>query len=1163
MYDTEVKGDSENTSPYFKANWLSKISFWWLNSLLWAGYKKQLTQSDLYDTLPDDESSLLTEKLERCWKKEEQKKSPSLFRAVLWAFRWECFTPGFFLVFIESVAVVRPYIIGNLIGYFDLNSEMPLEEGILYAVTLGFCSLTQLLFLPLYSFKMLKVVMQMKAAVSGLIFRKVLEINSQSLHQATSGQVINLLSTDVEKFSFNLSVIHFIWLAPLQFLVIMYLSYRYVGIAALFALVLVAFLLLLQFYFARVFGRLRMVVGRLSDLRVQRMNEILAGMRVVKMYCWEKPFSDLVAKLRKSEVKYIRYGALVKSINIGLYHSGTKIMLLVIFIAAWQLQHRLSSQLIFSVIGWIELLKKSVFLFWSLSIENNTQLASSLQRIQRFLTMANFHRKEDPTCRTRTMPINVAVKISSMSAVWGNTTAINSDHSQDSTEMTLVNATNTFGLEDITLEFKKGQLIAVVGPVGAGKSSLLLTLLGELNPCNGSISVNGTLGYVSQQAWVISATVKQNILFGEPYDADLYSQIIHVCALKKDIDVMPHGDETLVGERGLRMSGGQKARIILARCLYRKADIYLLDDPLSAVDAGVGRHIFYECICRHLEGSTRILVTHQMQYLKEADTVVILKEGRVVDIGSYEELISRGTEFFKLVSKEKTEEEGIDTTEMESSSNYGDIIKTDVAEEKEEEDMAGGHVGWGVYKKYISASHGAVSVPVLFVVAIAAVSSLVSSDWFLAKWAHDQDLLGNLDFGNTTETADMYFSDDVCYNCTTDNPATQIVPVERAPKSLESSGNMIYMYIVLACCYFVAIFIHAILHNLFSVIAGQRLHNKMFRIVLQARCIFFDTNPVGRILNRFSRDIGFIDDVVPMMTQSCFMLAVIIAGMLVMTCMINPWVLVPLAPLCVIVVLLRFYAVRTTRYMKRIEAIARSPLYSHLSETLVGLETIRSLRMERRFIREFDKLQNEHTTAWFHYIATHRWFSLRSSFIAVIYLNFCLFLSFFLRNSLGLDSGLVGLLLTYCFALTEPVEFWVRMTAELETAMTSVERVVSYTKLQQEADRSSPNPPPPNWPQHGNIVLKNVCLKYSATTPEVLMNFNCDIRAKEKIGIVGRTGAGKSSITSCLLRLYEPTGSIYIDGVNVLEIGLHELRSKISIIPQVCFYFYLNAMKFS
>ncbi|XP_005099201.2 multidrug resistance-associated protein 4 [Aplysia californica] len=716
-------------------------------------------------------------------------------------------------------------------------------------------------------------------------------------------------------------------------------------------------------------------------------------------------------------------------------------------------------------------------------------------------------------------------------------------------------------LESISLSVKAGQLVAVIGPVGCGKSSLLMSILGELPTQKGDVRVSGRVAYVSQQPWIFSGSVRQNIVFGGVFDKSRYDKVVKVSALKRDFEIMPQGDATLIGDRGVSLSGGQRARVSLARALYMDADIYLLDDPLSAVDTAVGRHIFEKCIVGYLKHKPRILVTHQVQFLPVADNIFILKEGKIESQGSYDDLSQSGVDFAELL-KQTEEEEGEeavspgltsvpeevavppmpDVQDLGSQMSLHSMVddyEPEPVQLPEQEERASGTVGFGVYLEYFKAGTGVLKFTFLVLVNIAAQVFYVGSDWWLSRWSNLEE-----DRYAAIKAHEHFLAD----NNITDLANTSLSSNITIPY-VDSTFNIGIFSAIIAVVFLFGL-VRALLFFKIAVDASQTLHNQMFARILRSPISFFDNNPVGRILNRFSKDVGHMDDLLPVTFFDFIQCSLLILGIVLVAGVVNPYVFIPTVPLGIMFVIVRRYYLQTSRGIKRLEGTSRSPVFSYLSATLQGLHTVRSMKMEEKFMQEFDNYQDKHSEAWFLFLATSRWLAVRLDWLCAGFVIAVTFCSVFAAESMS--PGLVGLSITYTMTLMGMFQWGVRQSAEVENQMISVERVLEYTRLPVEAAlESAPDKkPPPTWPSSGAITGTDVNLRYSPDGPLVLKDFSFHINGMEKVGIVGRTGAGKSSLITTLFRMVEPTGAMVIDGINIQGIGLHDLRNTIAIIPQ-------------
>ncbi|CAG9769762.1 unnamed protein product [Ceutorhynchus assimilis] len=605
-------------------------------------------------------------------------------------------------------------------------------------------------------------------------------------------------------------------------------------------------------------------------------------------------------------------------------------------------------------------------------------------------------------------------------------------------------------LTNINLTVTPGKLLTVIGPVGSGKSSLLHMILQELPLSGGSLEVNGEISYASQEPWLFAGSVRQNILFGLPMDRIRYNTVVRKCSLERDFQLLPYGDKTFVGDRGVSLSGGQRARINLARAVYKQADIYLLDDPLSAVDTHVGKALFEQCITGFLRDKTVVLITHQLQYLKEV-----------------------------------------------------------------EEQKGSGSVGAKIYAAYFKAGGNGCTIFMTFFLFVFAqfLGSIV--DYFITFWVNieQQDFLAAFEATNGNQTYNA--SNPIIESMNYTNTASWLTDDGFQPKTDGTEWDF-WHFSRETCIYIYSALILALI--------------------------------VFTMIRAF--DMGAIDELLTSSLIDVLQIGLSLLGIIVVVAIVSPWLLIPTVIVGIVFHYMRIFYLKTSRSVKRLEGITRSPVFSHLNATLQGLTTIRAFRAEEVLSKEFDSHQDLHSSAWFSFIATSRAFGYWLDMVCIVYITTVTF-SFLLIGSEKF-GGNVGLAITQAIGLTGMFQWGMRQSTELENQMTSVERVVEYDDIEHEgALESAPSKKPPkSWPSQGKIEFKHVYLRYFPNDPPVLRDLSFSIQSKEKIGIVGRTGAGKSSTINALFQLSDTTGSIIIDDINITEIGLHDLRTKISIIPQ-------------
>ncbi|GJJ74211.1 ATP-binding cassette, subfamily C (CFTR/MRP), member 1 [Entomortierella parvispora] len=699
-------------------------------------------------------------------------------------------------------------------------------------------------------------------------------------------------------------------------------------------------------------------------------------------------------------------------------------------------------------------------------------------------------------------------------------------------EVAAVEEKSSFALKNIDLHIPRGQLVAIVGAVGSGKSSILNALVGEMRKTAGSMEYGGTIGYCPQSAWIQNATVKENILFGLPLDEGRYQQVIKDCALERDIQILPNGDQTEIGERGINLSGGQKQRVNIARAVYFDADVVLLDDPLSAVDAHVGKYLFKNCILGALHGKTRVLVTHQLHVLPQVDYVICMKDGAIVERGTFQELMAKEGEFSTLmkahggIDEQEVEVESTDdhsvssaiTAGAEKAAEAGIIDKKDEKKKDDtpsgkrkglmsQEERSTGSVDGAIYKGYVQAAGGLYLIPLLISLLILTQVAKVGNDLWLSWWSDNQ------------------------FN--------------------ESQKFYMILYAVWGILQGIFQFINGFFFSIGGASAAKVLHQRALQNIFRAPSSFFDTTPLGRIINRFSKDVDSCDNLLSESYRMFTGTAAIVLSTFILISVIFPWFLLPLVPMLIFYYYAAIYYRSSSRELKRIDSILRSSLYAHFSETLSGMATIRAYREQNRFIERnayFIDLENR---PYFMSYSIQRWLGVRLETIANT-LVFCTSL-LGVCGRLTILPGTIGLVLSYSMSVTGTFNWCVRQYAEVENNMNAVERLYHYAEnLEQEADAVIPdNRPTENWPTQGSISIRNLEMRYRPDLPTVLHDLSLDIRGGEKIGVVGRTGAGKSSIMMALFRLVEPSkGTMEIDGMDICKMGLFDLRTRLAIIPQ-------------
>uniref|UniRef100_A0A452DVR8 Multidrug resistance-associated protein 4 n=1 Tax=Capra hircus TaxID=9925 RepID=A0A452DVR8_CAPHI len=1025
------------------------------------------------------------------------------------------FVLGLLMFLEEGTKVVLPMFLGKMISYvenYDPANSAALHEAYGYAAGLSACVLVWAVLHHLCFYHMQRVGMRLRVAVCRMIYRKSLRLSSSVMGKTTTGKIVNLLSNDVNRFDQVTMFLHYLWVGPLQAIAVTALLWMEIGISCLAGMAVLIILLLLQSCIGNSFSSLRNKTAAVTDVRIRTMSEVITGIKTIKMNAWEESFIDLITRLRRKEISKILKSSYLRGMNFASFFALSKIMIFVTFITNEFLDNRITASQVFVVVTLIEALRFSSTLYFPMAVEKVSEAVVSIRRIKNFLLL-----DEIPELHPqRPSDDERIVDMQDFTAFWDE-------------------ELETPTLRGLSFTVRPGELLAVVGPVGAGKSSLLRALLGELPPRQGKVSVHGRIAYVSQQPWVFPGTVRSNILFGKKYEKDRYEKVIRACALEEDLQKLNRGDLTVTGDGGTPLSEGQKARVSLARAVYQDADIYLLDDPLSTVDAGVSRHLFEQCVRQALKDKITILVTHQMQYLKDASQILILKDGNTVKRGTYSEFLKSRVDIFSLFEKGNKQSEPspvLETSTLDLES-LGLSLQSprhslkDAAPEDQDseniqvtlplEDHFEGKVGFKTYENYFTAGADWPVIIFLILVNIAAQVAYVLQDWWLALWANVQSnlyvgTLGKEDVG-VIFILNWYLG---VYSGLT--ASTILFGITR---------SLLIFYIL--------------------VNSSQTLHRRMLETILNAPVLFFNSNPIGRILNRFSKDIGQMDDLLPLTFLDCIQTFLLVVGVVGVMVAAIPWTAIPVIPLGIIFFALQWYFLRTSRDVKRLECTTRSPVFSHLASSLRGLCTIRAYKAEQKFQEVFDSHQDLHSEAWFLLLTTSRWLAVYLDVICAIFVTVVAFGALILVETL--DPGQVGLVLSLTITLTGMFQLCVRQSAKVENMMISVERVIEYTDLKKEVPWGHVYVPP-SWPHEGRIVFDNVNFRYNSQGPLILKDLRAHIGSREKLGIVGRTGAGKSSLITALFRLSEPEGDIWIDGLLTANVGLNRLRKEMSVAPQ-------------
>lgn len=1130
-------------------------------------------------------------KLAKCKTEEErqklgepQLKDPSIGAAIFSSFGYCQLLVGLFYYFISTLLGFVPILILNdLVKFFQSGLPMNEYHGLapfwVEVVGLGVVPALISILQTRHFVIMSHCAVYVRTAISLMLYRKALRVSAAGRAKTSTGQVVNMMSNDTSQIQRFLQYVGMVLVAPVQIIIALVLIFQQVGNATWVGVGFMIFLIPVNMIVFSIVSTQRRTVMRFSDLRVKTMNEIFNGIRVIKFYAWERPFRREVADIRAHELAALTKLAYTTAIGFSMIlMSAPLIQPILVFLTYSSLSTQpLSAAIAFTTVSLFNMIRIP-FAFLPMGFLQYIQSCIALRRLERYLDLPELSPYVDstppPDAKDESMKQEGSITIRNGHFSWVDPDAkpirsVNekpserrrssrtrrvskktqeatdgpmnvSNHSKASSAVTEASQVGpTITLQDLNFHIEAGSLVAVVGEVGSGKSSFLSAILGEMEPIQGSRvylprpanSPSGYVSYCSQSPWVVNDTLRGNVLFGRPYDEERYNQIVEASALVDDIAVLPAGDMTEIGERGINLSGGQKARVSLARALYSSSTkVVLMDDPLSAVDAHVGEHIFANAITGKIsKGITRILVTHHVHLLPRCDYVIVLEHGRIAHQGKYSDLVAKGVEFAGAIDVERAksapqeDEETMEKQEVEKK-EYKKEEKSLAMEKSgkklmKDEEKAEGSISGSAYMHYAKAGGYFLAIMVLVVQAIGRASEIGSSFW-LSNWATQS------------------------FNASKDGH-----PLDRT-----TTYYYLAIYAVLGFGGVLGLTGRALLIAALRLGASKKLHDGLVGAVLRAPVAFYDVTPTGRILNRFAADMDKIDlELTQSLSQMVQTISNVIGAVGAMVAGTKGTFLAPLIPIGYIYFVLQKWFRKTNTELQRINSIANSPIFADFSQTLTGTSTIRAYGEENRFFEHCKNSFDAQNVSYLLVQLANYWLGLRLDFLGGVMGAFIGAVA--VATSGFIPAGWLGLALSYSIDVTSSLKMGVRMMATIEAQMNSVERVLYYTNnITPEAAEDVPekDPAPGTWPSSGEIEIKNASMRYR-DGPLVLKDISLKVKSGEKIGVCGRTGSGKSSLMIVLFRISEieqDGGTVVIDDVNTGDIGLFPLRSNLSIIPQ-------------
>lgn len=1087
-------------------------------------------------------------------KEKEKKKGfvlPALASPLWHTFGGTVLQGTFFKLCNDVIQFLPPVVLSGFLRYVSRKSNFmesafgssvsEVSIGVLYCALIFLLAVSRTLCEQTYFYYAQASGICIKGALSTAVYRKTMRLSSAGRSGSTTGEVLNHMQLDAQRVGDLMLFVNVLWSGLLQILGYMALLYMYIGWSVFGGLAIMIALIPLQKVFYDMMFRYRKKQTVETDRRVKFENEGLSGIKILKLNAWEASLQAEVAEVRKREMIEATKVANVGAANTAVMMAGPTIVSVIVFaLYAGVMNRPMDADVIFPALSLFSLLRFPV-MFYPRCLALCADAIVSLSRLQKYFMLpeaaattkaVEFERVDDHdqvvvTKKSGTKG-EVLARVTNGNFFWADPNAAASqdepkepqnEGDDDEVEQPKVDPTVPF-LRDIDLELKRGELTVVVGAVGAGKTALISAILGEMYATEETkVSINATVSYVAQTAWVQSMSLRNNVLFGKEYDENKYHQALEAACMGADINLLPSGDETEIGEKGITLSGGQKQRTAIARAVYADADLAILDDPLSALDAHVAKDVFKRCIRGVLRESAILLVTHQLQFTEKADRILVMKDGRVVESGKYAELMEKGPVFQAMMRSYRgtqqadatKEEEAVDTT-------VSTAMKDTMSAQKEKakaniERREEGSVKFNVYKSYIKAMGGGYGTfAMLTFITIAERALSVFTNVWLAYWSTQK-----WDLGQTAYLAGY--------------SAIGVV------SALVAWGRT-FAWMVAA------------------LTAATNLHMQLLEAVMSTRQSFFDTTPLGRIIQRFSKDTNALDNILGQSVSSVMSFSLLLVGTIVVMGWVMPILMPFLIPIFGIYFYIQKYYRPGYREAKRLDAVTGSPVFAHFGETLGGLSTIRAFGHQRRFITENEKRIGINQTAdYTQKCGCERWLPIRLETIGNSMTLVVAAIAVYQRKSL--NAALIGLALTYAIDITGVLSWVIRIVSELESQMVSVERVEEYTKLPSEESTGAiakygvVEEPPADWPVQGALRFEKLEMRYRPELPLVLKDVTFEVQPGHTVGICGRTGSGKSSLLVALWRLCEPAGgSIWLDGIDISTISLQRLRSSITCIPQ-------------
>ncbi|EQC32351.1 hypothetical protein SDRG_10098 [Saprolegnia diclina VS20] len=1082
--------------PMETASWVSIVLISWMDALIRKGARSPLKEADIWPVRYADSAEGLHVLLQSEWAKELTKPKPAFHKA-LWRSMARDTIWTIALYFLYSfLMLLQPIVIKSLLQYIQGKpTSLGLESGYGLAALLTILSFVSVTVIDFGQYLSSNLGCNAKTIIMDVVYRKSLKLSGFAKRKMSSGEIVTLSSVDSERVFQGYLLGAWTWASPVAVLAIFLMIGLEMGyLVGLVGGLFMYGMLALGYFSAKTVGDTRRALLTVQSERVKLTNELLQGVRVVKMYGWEAHLEAEIARVRGQELVLLKQYHGRRIFNTIALNIAPVICLALCLLTYVAQGNALTVDIAFAVLAYMNVARLPAMTF-SNAILFIQEAKASCDRIGAFLLSDEVEGAtlEPPTGDACGEVPEVAITDGDFT--WHGSPSTDADPSLPLT------------LRNIHLHLAPASLTIVVGAVGSGKSSLVSALLGEIHKVRGTRHVTGNVAYVSQEPWIQHDTLRNNILFADAFDDTKYNAVLSACQLTSDLRMLPDGDRTEIGERGINLSGGQKARVSLARAMYRtEADIYLLDDPLSALDVHVAGAVFRDCVQGLLASKTTLLVLNSHYHLlPHADRIVVMVDGAIAADGPFDAVKAQFPDLQSFAEHAKTEDE---VAPVKSVAAKAEAAATDGALVAKEARQIGA-VSSSTYATYIGSS-GCNSLFVFATIFLSfgsAQASLAILDWFMGYWSTHTSLQGEL------SSAWIYSG------------------IAAVSIGLVWGRSVYVLFIVLLC--------------------SKSLHQRLFTKVLSAPVnTFFDLTPVGRILNRFSSDLDQVDSQLPFFGILFLQFLFQILAVAVVCAATSPFILILYLPLFYLFYKIQVYYNVSSGDLKRMDSTTRSPVVNLISETINGLSTIRAFRMSSVFAAKSRAALDYNQRFFLIYRVATRWLQMRLDWLSAAIIAGVAFLSIATKASVGLAAA--GLALTYASQMSSFLSRTTMLFSFIDNIMTSVERLEEYNSLETEGDTKLVTATvDASWPMKGVVTFDHYAMRYRDHLDLVLKDVSFTVPAGAKVGICGRTGSGKSSLMVALFRMVEAaSGRILIDGVDLASIDLHTMRSRLTIIPQ-------------